>query len=103
MSDSEYGPPSSSALDGFRAAAVIVRRALDAAAKDRPRRMSGKMRKLAAYREGYYAGLLLAHCQHALGKFPEQNAEEIRKALTSRHILTQHNRRSRHARSQAIQ
>jgi hypothetical protein len=70
-----------SALDGFQAAALLVRRALDQAQSDRPLRRSWKMKKLAAYREGYFAGLLLAYCQHALGDFPEQNADAIREAL----------------------
>jgi len=70
-----------SALDGWKAAALIVRRALDDAQKNRPRRRSWKMQRLAAYREGYYAGLLLAHGQHALGEFPGQNADAIRDAL----------------------
>lgn len=70
-----------SALDGYRAAASVVRRMLDDAAQRRPLLRSWKMQRLAAYREGYYEGLLAAHCQHAMGEHPEHNAEDIRKEL----------------------
>ena len=55
-----------------------------AAAKDRPLRRSWKMQRLAAYREGYHAGLLVAHCQHVLGEYPDINASVIRATLGSR-------------------
>ena len=78
---SRRAAPPCSALDGYRAAAIHTIRALDAARKERPRRRTLKMTKTAAYREGYYSGLLTAHCQHALGEYPEVNASVIRATL----------------------
>lgn len=79
-----------SALDGYRAAASVVKRMLDEAATCRPLRRSWKMQRLAAYREGYYEGLLAAHCQHAMGAHPEHNARDIRNELEQNSVIRCH-------------
>lgn len=63
-------------LDGYRAAFIAIDNLLDAAASKLPKRLGGR-EHLAAYREGYYNGLLLAHCQSAFGEFPEHNVTAI--------------------------
>lgn len=68
-------------LDGFKAASLIVRGMLNYASKERPEDRDFSMRETNEYKEGYYNGLLFAHCQHALGEYPSFNVEAIRKAL----------------------
>lgn len=70
-------------VEGYRAAEIRVAQALDAAQLRKPRRFRARMRKLAAYRQGYYEGLLFAHWQLLLGGFPERNEREIRDILGS--------------------
>ena len=79
---------SASALDGYRAAEIIVEKALNESSDNCPRRFSNKMKRSAAYRQGYHDGLLVAHCQHALGAAPDCNQEAIRAALTPNTKLT---------------
>ena len=67
--------------DGYRAAAILIERLLADAEAYRPEHWNQDMHKLAAYRQGYYDGLLLAHCQMAMGEFPERNKDVIKKAL----------------------
>ena len=64
-------------LRGYEAAFICIERSLLEAKRHLPRRLSWKHQRLAAYREGYYMGLLTAHCQSALGEHPECNAKEI--------------------------
>ena len=54
---------------------------LEEAYSKRPRKMGGR-EHLAAYREGYYTGLFLAHCQFAFGEFPQHNATAIKVILS---------------------
>lgn len=68
-------------LDGYRAAAIAVQNMMEEAYSKRPRKMGGR-EHLAAYREGYYTGLLLAHCQFAFGEFPQHNATAIEMILS---------------------
>ena len=44
-----------------RAAEIIVEKALNDASDNCPRRFRNKMKKSAAYRQGYHDGLLVAH------------------------------------------
>jgi len=75
-----------SALRGYRAAAKVIDSLLDEAQKKRPKQTSYKMQRLAAYREGYFDGLLMAHCQHAMGENPEQNQEAIDRAMQNAEV-----------------
>jgi hypothetical protein len=70
-------------LRGYQAAAKRVEEALDRAKEKRPKRCTAKMQKSAAFREGYWNGLLVAHCFHVWGQFPlqEQNAKDIAETL----------------------
>jgi len=69
-------------LDGYQAAAVLTEKALNKAEKTRPILAGWKLnRRSSEYRQGYYDGLLLAHCLDVLGKFPEHNRKQILKAL----------------------
>ncbi len=72
------------ALEGYKAASITVEGMLDRAADARPEeRNIAKLKSSAAYKEGYYDGLLVAHCFQAWGEFPEhpENAPRIAKAL----------------------
>lgn len=69
-------------LDGYRAAAVMVETFLKYAEKNRPRRGAFGDRRRAAYREGYYMGLLFAHSMHVFGDFPSKNETPIRTILS---------------------
>lgn len=73
-------------LRGYVAAAYLVEEMLDESRADRPKRRSLKMAKSAAYREGYWHGLLAAHCMHALGEHPtqEKNAAQIAEVFAKR-------------------
>jgi hypothetical protein len=68
-------------LDGYRAASIAVENLLDDASSKLPKRLGGRDH-LAAYKEGYYNGLLLAHCQFAMGEFPEHNVTAIELLLS---------------------
>lgn len=72
------------ALDGYRAAGIVIEQALDDADKKCPKRMNVN-RKSAAYRVARYEALLMAHCQMALGEHPthEMNEPVIRRILQS--------------------
>jgi hypothetical protein len=67
-------------VDGYRAAGIIVEKELDYAQAKKPRRWIG--RKTSAYWQGYHDGLLLAHCQHALGEYPSFNVAAIKQTLS---------------------
>ncbi len=67
-------------LNGYRAASIAVENLLEDAASKLPKRLGGHDH-LAAYKEGYYIGLLLAHSQLALGEFPEHNVTTIEMIL----------------------
>lgn len=70
-------------LDGYQAAAVLTEKALNGAEKKRPILAGWKLsRNSNEYKQGYYDGLLLAHCLDVLGKFPEHNRKQILKALS---------------------
>ena len=71
-------------LEGYRAAGIIIERALDEADQNCPKRIPRNIAS-AAVRYGYYKGLLLAHCQMALGEHPnhELNKPRILEALKS--------------------
>lgn len=66
-------------LDGYKAAEIIVKQLLDAAEKDRPKRIKDGYAKRADYRAGYYQGLLAAHCFTALSSHPNhpENKKQI--------------------------
>ena len=76
-------PDSSARLDGYRAAFIAIQNMMEEAYFRRPKKMGGR-EHLAAYREGYYIGLLFAHCQSAFGEFPEHNVTAI-KVILSQH------------------
>jgi len=69
------------ALDGYRAAGLLIERMLDEAERKRPKRIPN--RKSAAYRAGIYDAILVAHCWMAFGEFPRRNEAEILKAMKS--------------------
>ncbi len=73
--------PSIKRFYGYRAASIAIENLLDDAASKLPKRL-GNREHLAAYREGYYNGLLLAHSQLALGEFPEHNVNTIEMILS---------------------
>ena len=70
-------------LDGYRAAEIIIAQYLDTYKELVPKRSRKKHTKTKAYTQGYFDGLVFAHCQLALGSFPEHNKEEIFMALKS--------------------
>ena len=70
-------------LDGYRAAAFHIEDALDKAQAKRPAKQ-GK-RHLAAYRSGYFDGLVLAHCLTVFGEYPARNADAIKLILKEAH------------------
>ena len=70
-------------FEGLLATSKVIRLSLDKAEEKKPRRMTKKMRRSAAYWQGYYEGLLEAHCQMALAEFPESNTARIREILTT--------------------
>ena len=80
-SEMKSGEPACSALRGYQVAARVVVEMLDDAARRKPAKASYRMQRLAAYRQGYYDGILAAHCQHALGEYPEQNREAIERVM----------------------
>lgn len=70
-------------LDGYQAASVLIEKALNSAEKKRPILAGWKLnRRSNEYKQGYYDGLLFAHCLDALGKFPEHNRKQILKTLS---------------------
>lgn len=66
-------------LQGYQAAASVVEHLLDHAADRRPTRDIST--RSAPFLEGYYRGLLTAHCLHVWGEHPSQSAEKIWKEL----------------------
>lgn len=72
-------------LNGYTAAGKVIKQALDNAQNNKPRRYSEKWKRSAAYRLGYYDGLLLAHCQLALGEYPTFNQKQIGVILEGTH------------------
>ena len=68
--------------DGYRAAGIIIKLALAEAQERRPKRCTERMKKTAAYCEGYFAGLVAAACQLALGEYPSFNVETIQRTLS---------------------
>lgn len=73
-------------LRGFAAAAHIVERALDKAEINRPKDYTRELVKSAGFHEGYWQGLLVAHCLYALGESPTagDNPAQIAEALAER-------------------
>ena len=69
-----------SQLDGYKAASFRVCQMVEDAWERRPSRRYSA-RQSAAYRDGYYDGLLAAHCLHALGDHPGHNEDAIRSAI----------------------
>lgn len=71
-------------LDGYRAAGIIIEKALRAADLKCPKRIPRNIES-ADVRYGYYKGLLVAHCQMALGEHPthELNKPVILETLKS--------------------
>lgn len=70
-------------LRGYEAAFINIQKLLEQAEKDLPKkRASGRDRRLAAFRRGYYEGLAMASCFAALGEYPKSNTEAIRVAHT---------------------
>lgn len=55
---------------GYRAAAMLTKVALKNAEKKRPEGWRKNKNAEKAFNEGYWQGLLAAHCLHALGLFP---------------------------------
>ena len=68
-------------IEGYIAASIIVNEMLASAKKDKPKTSRHVKARSASYREGYYKGLLIAHCFQTLGEFPAANAVPIREAL----------------------
>ena len=68
---------------GYRAAAVLVEQLLESAENKRPKCVASGYQNRVLYRQGYYDGLLAAHCLHTLGEHPlvPQNANTIMNAL----------------------
>ena len=77
-SPSNYLP---SQVDGYRAASVIVNEHLNAAEARKPKTQRYVNGGSASFREGYYQGLLFAHCMQAYGEFPAANADIIKRTL----------------------
>ena len=84
LSQSSSAQGSVTELQGYRAAGIIIEKALDDADKKCPKRMNVN-RKSAAYRVARYEALLMAHCQMALGEHPnhEMNRPVILKTIKS--------------------
>ncbi len=74
---------------GYEAARIIVEELLDKAQDNRPAgryKVSDNVRTTSAdYLEGYFMGLLAAHCQNTLGDYPKSNVTAIREALARKH------------------
>ena len=72
-------------LDGFKAADLIIEDCLNEAGDKKPKRLKDGYQKRAEYREGYYQGLLMAHCFMVWGSHPneQENQKEIRKILAN--------------------
>lgn len=83
MASNTSRPPTKA--KGYEAARIIVEEMLDTAQDRRPARRYKVGPKSAGYREGYYMGLLAAHCQNALVNFPKHNVDAIREALARKH------------------
>jgi len=77
-------PGSVTELDGYRAAGILIEKAMREADLKCPKRIPRNISS-AAVRYGYYKGLLLAHCQMALGEHAnhELNKPVIRRILQS--------------------
>ena len=72
-------PDTPTHLQGYQAAASTVAHLLDHAAERRPKRDINT--RSAPYCEGYYRGLLTAHCLHVWGEHPSHSADKIWKEL----------------------
>lgn len=68
-------------LNGYLAAGILIKYFLDGAEKRAPSSRARLNRNSAAYRQGLYDGLLIAHCQMALGEFPNNNRAQIEQTL----------------------
>lgn len=68
-------------IRGYEAADKIISRMVTNARENAPQRAVN--RKSAAYRAGYFNGLVIAHCMMVLGQFPNvpENKDTIDKAL----------------------
>ena len=71
------------ALDGYKAASILIERMLNNAEKKKPLRLRPVKQKSADYRQGMYDALLAAHCWMVLGEYPNHNREQITKVLNS--------------------
>jgi hypothetical protein len=68
-------------LEGYIAAFKVIDKMLADAEKERPKRVTLKMQRSAAFREGFHRGLCAASCQATMGEWPEQNRHSIIEAL----------------------
>ena len=68
-------------LEGYIAAFKIIDKLLADAEKKRPKRVTGKMQRSAAFREGFHRGLCAASCQATMGEWPEANRHVITETL----------------------
>lgn len=74
--------PELETIRGYTAAFKQINALLDKAQKRLPKcGISEGVRKRADFKQGYYAGLLAAHCFSAYGEYPRQNEEQINKIL----------------------
>ena len=81
----EPGPQVSSKcptrLEGYIAAFKVIDKMLADAEKERPKRVTLKMQRSAAFREGFHRGLCVASCHATMGEWPEENRHSIIEAL----------------------
>lgn len=70
-----------SRIDGYEAADSIITDMMLEARKKAPATMRKVKVNSASYRAGYFEGLLMAHCQFALGQHPESNVRAINEVL----------------------
>lgn len=70
------------ALDGYKAAAILIERMLDSSEKKKPLRLR-RVKKSADYRQGVYDAILTAHCWMVLGEYPDHNRKQIGEVLKS--------------------
>lgn len=68
-------------LQGYQAASKRIKKAMRAASDAAPKRRGGR-EHLAAYREGYWSGLVIAYALLSYGEFPAHNAEAINETLS---------------------
>ena len=81
----EPGPQVSSEcptrLEGYIAAFKVIDKMVADAQKERPKRVTVKMQRSAAFREGFHRGLCAASCQATMGEWPEANRHVITETL----------------------